>query len=222
MTTGLLLGIAGLAVLDSFNPATIVAVALILLASRRRPVLEALAFVVGAFATVLALGVVVYLGAEAATAAVEGGLVWLRRVAFGLAALLVLVAALRWLRPRHRRAVGLPAWFGPRTALPLGVLMTGADLPNAFPYFVALERLVSADVGAGVAVAVLVGYAALYCLPCLVLLAVGLRSRSGATGRRLEALHARFGSEADLPARPLNALVLALLAAVLAVVAVSA
>ena len=28
--------------------------------------------------------------------------------------------------------------------------MTGADLPNAFPYFIAIERLVSADIGAPV------------------------------------------------------------------------
>ena len=50
MSASLLVGIAGLAALDSFNPATLVAVTLILLGSRRRPVPEALGFVLGASA----------------------------------------------------------------------------------------------------------------------------------------------------------------------------
>lgn len=222
MSPLLLWGIAGLAALDSLNPATIVAVTLILLASRQRPVLEALSFVLGAFATVLALGVAVYVGADAATGAVDDGLVWLRRIAFGLAATLVLVSAARWLRPRRRTAVGLPSWFGPWTAFPLGVLMTGADLPNAFPYFVAIERLVNADIATPAAVAVLAGYAFLYCVPCLILLGIGLRSRHGTTGRRLAALHARFGAEADLPARPAVAVLLGIVACILAAIAATA
>lgn len=222
MTSLLVVSIAGLAALDSLNPATIVAVALILLASRQRPVVEAVAFVVGAFATVLTLGVAVYLGADAATGAVDDGLVWLRRFAFGLAAALVLISAVRSLRPRHRRAVALPTWFGPWTALPLGVLMTGADLPNAFPYFVAIERLVDADVTTPTALLVLAGYAVVYCVPCLILLDIGLRTRNGTTGRRLRALHARFGSEADLPARPGVAVLLGLAACALAAVAATA
>ena len=222
MTPLLLMGIAGLAALDSLNPATIVTVSLILLASRRRPVREALALVSGAFATVLALGIAVYLGSDAAMGAVDGGLVWLRRIAFGLAATLVLMSAVRWLRPRRRKAVGLPSWFGLWTALPLGVLMTGADLPNAFPYLVAIERLVNADVSTPAALGVLAGYAAVYCAPCLVLLGIGLRSRNGTMGRKLAALHARFGSEANLPARPGFAVLLGVLGSALAAVAVTA
>ena len=56
MTAALLVGIAGLAALDSLNPATLVAVALILLGSRRRPVPEALGFVLGAFGSVMTVG----------------------------------------------------------------------------------------------------------------------------------------------------------------------
>ena len=44
--------IAGLAALDSLNPATLVAITLILLSSRRRPLAEAVGCVIGAFATV--------------------------------------------------------------------------------------------------------------------------------------------------------------------------
>ncbi|HYO39189.1 MAG TPA: GAP family protein [Nocardioidaceae bacterium] len=133
MSLALLAAIAGLAALDSLNPATIVAVALILLGSRRRPVREALGFVLGAFGSVLTVGVLVYVGADAAAASLEGALTWLRRAAFGLASLALLVAAVRALRPRRRSAVGLPGWFNPFTAVAAGVVMTGADLPTRSP-----------------------------------------------------------------------------------------
>jgi cytochrome c biogenesis protein CcdA len=199
VTTALLAGIAGLAALDSLNPATLVAVTLILLGSRRRPVTEALSFVLGAFGSVLTVGLVIFLGADAAAATLDDALTWLRSGAFGLAALVLLVSAVRALRPRHRRAVGLPAWFNPFTAVGLGVIMTGADLPNAFPYFIAIERLVNADTTTGVAVLVLAGYAAIYCLPCLLLLAAGL-SNAEPVRRMLRRLHDKFGTAAELPA----------------------
>lgn len=119
MTWLLVAGIAGLAVLDSFNPATLVAVTLILLGPRRRPVAETLGFVAGAFASVLGVG---------------------------LAALMLLISSARALRPRRRAELALPRWFNPATAIGLGVVMTGADLPNAFPYFIAIERLINAQV----------------------------------------------------------------------------
>ncbi len=198
MTPALLAGIAGLALLDALNPATIGGVALILLAPLQRPVACAAAFVAGAYLTVLALGVAVYSGAGAAADAVTGGVTWVRRIALGLAAVLLLLAAVRWLRSRHRRAVTLPAWFGPWTAAPLGVLLTGADLPNAFPYLIAIERLVSAGVPTGQGVAVLAGYALVYCAPCLVLLGLGA-SHGKAVRRRLSGLYERIGTARTVP-----------------------
>lgn len=220
MSWALLAGLAGLAALDSLNPATLVAVVLILLGSRSHPVADTLGFVAGAFGTVLVVGAAVYLGADAASSGVGNGLVWLRRAAFGLAAAVVLLAAVRSLRPRRRREMVLPTWFTPATAAGLGVLMTGADLPNAFPYFIAIERLVGADVGLASALALLAGYALVYCLPCLVLLAIGLRG--GAITRHLRRLHDRFGTASDLPASPKSAAGLAGLALVLAAIAVTA
>ena len=82
---------------------------------------------VGAYLTVPVLGAAVLGGAAAL-----GDTAVVRRVGLTLAAVLVLVAAVRRLRTRHRRAVSLPGWVGPWTAVPLGVLVTGADLPNAF------------------------------------------------------------------------------------------
>jgi cytochrome c biogenesis protein CcdA len=212
VTPALLAGVLGLALLDALNPATIGGVALILLAPVRRPLTSAAAFVAGAYLTVLGLGLAVYAGAGAAADAVTGGIVWVRRIALGLAAVLLLVAAARRLRSRYRSAVTLPSWFGPWTAAPLGVLVTGADLPNAFPYLIAIERLVSADVPAGSGVAVLAGYSVVYCLPCLVLLGLGA-AHGGSVRRRLGAVYERIGSARTVPRSVPAALGLVTLAA---------
>ena len=88
----------------------------------------------------------VYVGAD--TAAAGSGLVWVRRTAFTLAAEALAVAGLRRLRRRIRPAVTVPAWVNPLTAAVLGLFMTGADLPNAFPYLLAIERIADADADA--------------------------------------------------------------------------
>jgi len=174
MTVTLAVAIAGLAALDSLNPATTAGVALILLSPLRRRVASALAFVFGAYVVVLAMGTALFLSAGAAASAVSGGVVWIRRIAFTVAALVLLVAALRRLRDRRRGAAQLPGWFSPWTAAPIGVLVTGADLPNAFPYLIAIERLVTTDVPTGLGILVLALYGVVYCLPCLVLLLLGV------------------------------------------------
>lgn len=221
MTWALLGSLTGLALLDSLNPATLIAVTLILIGSRGRPVAETLGFVTGAFLSVFLLGSIVFLGAGAASAEIDGGLVWIRRGAFGLAALVLLISAVRALRPRYREAIGLPAWFRPSTAIGLGGLMTAADLPNAFPYFIAIERLIDAQVSPVVGLFVLAGYALIYCVPCLVLLTVGLVFGERVQPR-LRKLRDRFGGAGMVPASPRRALVLGLGAALLAAIAVSA
>ncbi|SHF68376.1 GAP family protein [Geodermatophilus nigrescens] len=195
----LLWSLAGLALLDSLNPATIVGVAVILLSPAARPAPLALAYVAGAFATVLAVGAALYLGAGALAGALDGGTVWIRRGALGLAAVLLLVAAVRRLRTRPRRPVRLPRWFGIWTAAPAGVLVTAADLPNAFPYLVAIERMLASAVPPGPALLLLAGYALVYCLPCLVLLAAGL-AHGDRVRRRLRALRSRAAGDGTVAA----------------------
>ncbi|MFD6418676.1 GAP family protein [Streptomyces sp. NPDC060194] len=221
MTAALLAGIAGLALLDALNPATIAGVALLLLAPVARPVRTAAGFTVGAYLTVLGLGVLVYLGADAAADAVGDGLVWLRRTAFTVAALALAVAGLRRLRPRVRPAVTVPSWVNPLTAAGLGFLMTGADLPNAFPYFIAIERIVNADVGTASALLVIAGYALVYCLPCLLLLAAGA-THGDRVRRRLGSLYARLGAEKEQPRSVPIALGHLVVAAGVAAIAVAA
>lgn len=177
MSAELLALIAGLALLDSLNPATIVAVALILLTAQRRPALTAAAVVVGAALTVATVGAVLFLSAGAVAGAVDGVLIGLRVVAFGAAGTALVIAGVRRLRDRPRRPLELPPWFSPATALPFGVIVTAADLPNAFPYFIAIERMLAADTDVTTGLLVIAVYAVIYCVPCLVLLGVGLVSR---------------------------------------------
>ncbi len=177
MSAELLALIAGLALLDSLNPATMVAVALILLTAQRRPALTAAAVVVGAALTVATVGAVLFLSAGAVAGAVDGVLIGLRVVAFGAAGTALVIAGVRRLRDRPRRPLELPPWFSPATALPFGVMVTAADLPNAFPYFIAIERMLAADTDVATGLLVIAVYAVIYCVPCLVLLGVGLVSR---------------------------------------------
>ncbi len=218
LTVGLLAAIAGLAAVDSLNPATIAGVALILLAPVRRPGTTALAYVAGAYLVVLAVGTGLFIGSGQLGAAVQGAATGVRRVALLLAALILLVGAIRRLRTRTRSAVVLPRWFGPWTAGPLGVLATGADLPNAFPYLIAIERLNAAHVPTGTGVAVLAIYALVYCLPCLVLLIAGLVWRGRITAP-LQRVYERLGAERVLRRSLPAAAGLLLLSVVVAVLA---
>ena len=191
MAWPLLAGIAGLALLDSLNPATIAAVALVLLLAQHRPVLSAVAVAAGAYLTVSGVGLLVFFSAGAAAEAVNGVVVGLRFLAFGLAGFSLIVAGVRRLRDRPRKRVRLPDWFSPATAIGLGAGMTAADLPNAFPYFIAIERLLNAHVSGFTGVAVIAGYAAIYCLPCVILVVIGSVAHDKVRGR-LQRLVARF------------------------------
>lgn len=184
----------GLAALDSLNPATIAGVTLILLTPVRRPVLSAAAYVTGAYLVVLAVGAGLLVGSAELGQVVSGAASWVRRGALLLAALILVVSAARRLRTRTRPAVALPSWFGPWTAAPLGILVTGADLPNAFPYLVAIERLSAAQVPTGTGLVVLALYAVVYCLPCLFLLVAGLAWQERVTAR-LRWVYDRLGGE---------------------------
>lgn len=193
MTPALIAGIAGLALLDSLNPATIIAVTLVLIAAPRRPAVIAGAAVLGAALTVFTAGAALFLTAGAAAGAVDGIVIGLRFVAFGAAGIALVLAGIRRLRDRARRTMELPSWFSPATALPFGVLLTAADLPNAFPYFIAIERMVATEVPLGVGLATLAGYTVIYCLPCLILLVVGL-THGPQVRERLQRLVDRFGT----------------------------
>ncbi|MFC7484328.1 hypothetical protein ACFQX7_35855 [Luedemannella flava] len=122
----------------------------------------------------------------------------MRRIAFTVAAVALAVAGLRRLRARIRPAVTVPGWVNPLSAALLGLVSTGADLPNAFPYFIAIERMVNADVGTTRSLMIIAGYALVYCLPCLLLLIAGA-TRGDRVRRRLGGLYERLGAEKKQP-----------------------
>lgn len=170
--------------------------------------------VLGAALTVFVAGATLFLSAGAAAGAVEGIVVGLRFVAFGAAGIALVIAGIRRLRDRPRRAIELPSWFSTWTALPFGVLLTAADLPNAFPYFIAIERMVATDVPVGMGLATLAGYTVIYCLSCLILLAVGL-AHGPRVRERLQRLVDRLGTGTAKRSVPL-AIMLTLIGAAVA------
>lgn len=193
VTSELLLSIAGLALLDSLNPATIVTVTLILLAAPKRAGLIALSAVIGAAVTVFAVGATIFLSAGAAAGAVDAIIVGLRFLAFGAAGIYLIYSGVKRFRDRERKVISLPEWFSPAKASPFGVLVTGADLPNAFPYFISIERMVTNEVNQSSGLLIILGYTLIYCLPCLILLLVGTLSRE-ATRNWLERLVSKLGT----------------------------
>lgn len=199
MTLALLVSIVGLALLDSLNPATIGGVALILLAPGTGQARTATAFVAGAYATVATAGVLVLFAAATLGGAIENGLSVVRSITLTAAAIAVAVAGLRRLRPHHRASLQLPGWLNARTAPALAVLVTAADLPNAFPYLIAIERLITAQVPTSLALMTIAMYALIYCLPCLLLLLIGV-SHGERVRSRLSRVYDRFGSARNVPA----------------------
>jgi cytochrome c biogenesis protein CcdA len=182
MTTELVLGLVGLALLDSINTSTLFLVMVILLMGRR-PVASGVAYTIGATLSFFGLALGLYFGASAAEANISDAARWIRRGTFALLALWLLSLAYKRLRDRPRKPFTLPGWFRPVTALPIGVAATIADLPNAFPLFIAVERLVSAEVGSEPGVLAWVGYTVVYAAPIVVVLILG--ATQGERARRV-------------------------------------
>nr|WP_240895575.1 GAP family protein [Kineococcus siccus] len=188
------LALVGLALLDALNTSALLLAVAALLAAPRRPVVTALACVAGAAAAFAVLGVALYLGAAAAEAAVAGGLPAVRRAGLVLLAVLLLVHAVRRARRRPGRVPDLTRWASPAAAAGLGVLGALSDLPTAFPFLLAVERLVSADVTTTTALLALLGYVVVLSLPALVVVRVVAAHREGARSL-LEGLLARLGAK---------------------------
>lgn len=172
MTGELVLTLIGLALLDSLNTSTLFFVMVVLLTARS-PIRSAVAYAAGAAGSFFGLACGLYAGALAAEAVVVNLAQWLRRGTLVLLALWLVYLGFKRLRDRPRKPLLLPAWFGPLTAFPIGAVATVADLPNAFPLFIAIERLTSAPIEGPVWVLALAGYVAAYALPIGLVIVVG-------------------------------------------------
>ena len=174
MTATLALTLVGLALIDSVNVSTLKTVAIILLVARR-PTATGWMYAIGALVSFMALAFALYFGAQAASEVVAEFSLWVRRIIYVVLAVAFVVFGVRKLKTRQRGGIPkLPAWINPYTGILLGALATVADIFNAFPLFLALDRIVEVDVSAGTAVLTLVVYSLIYILPTFALLGLGL------------------------------------------------
>lgn len=216
MDLGLLASLAGLAVLDSLNTSTMLAVVVVVLTARR-PTAAGWAYLIGATLAFYAVAGTLLLGASAAEDALAGFSLWARRTIFATLALFLAWLGRRRLRTRPRRPpIRLPSWVTPWSAVGIGALTTASDLPSAFPLFFAVSRIVDAPLGIAQGSALLAGYTVVYALPALGALWFGLRFNDRMRDR-LERFADGYG-KGEVPAsRPIAALYFAAAAASAAV-----
>lgn len=190
LSLGLLLGLAGLALLDAVVTSTIyVTVAILLLA--RRPGPTSIAYAVGQLGSFFLLTLMLYFGSTYMAELLDSFTLWARRLILVAAAIFFVVLAIRRLRARPRHGLHLPRWINPWTALPFGVMLMLFDLPFSFPMLLAVERLVDTGVDAGSATWILAGYTVVSSLPTVLLILVGLTFRQRVRGF-LERITHRF------------------------------
>ncbi|WP_424467239.1 GAP family protein [Pseudoclavibacter helvolus] len=217
MSGGLIAALVGLAVVDSLNLSTIAVVILILL-TVQRPVATGWVYAAGAVVTFFGLTMLVYFGASFAGTLVEDLASWMRRIIFVGFGMLFVVFGVRRFRTRERRGYPLLRWVNPLSAFPLGVVATIADLPNAFPMFFAVERLIDAEVAAPTAVAALAGYTVIYAVPTVLALVLGIVFKGRPRDRFREVYDRLTGGEVKA-SRPMAALHFVLAAACFVVAA---
>lgn len=190
MTITLFITLFGLAVVDSINTSTIWLVILILLTARR-PIATGWAYTAGAMSLFFIFAITLFLGAATAGTFVEDISVWMRRLILVALTVFFVVMAVRRLKTRVRKMPVAPKWVNPLMALPLGLIATLSDLPNAFPLFIAVERLIASGVDNITGVAILAGYTVIYALPTLAILVGGIFFRKRIM-KRLQNFMRRF------------------------------
>ncbi|MFN8378565.1 MAG: GAP family protein [Anaerolineae bacterium] len=182
----LLLVLLPIAVVDSFNPTATAMIVLLL--AMPKPVARVSAAIAGFGLAYFAFGVLVVLGASSLIAQVSAWfaspppLYYLFQLVLGLA---LLAFAVRQFRARSDggEQVEVPStrWLGsPVVAFGLGAALNISELPTAFPYLAALERVTLSGVGVAGVVLALAAYAFIFVLPLLIILLLYVRLRERA------------------------------------------
>ena len=187
----LLILLIPIALLDSLNP-TAIGVIIVLLAMPK-PVPRVIAAIAGFGFAYFAFGVMVVLGAGNLIAQVSGWFSeWFSNpppvlyvLQLALAAGLFYYFFRQWRKQPNPAAAAAPSrsvrWAAtPAAAFALGAALNASELPTAFPYLAALERVTASRVIAVEAVVALLIYAVIFVLPLILILALYLRLRERA------------------------------------------
>lgn len=158
-----------LGLLDSLNPATIIA--MVFLLSTTQPLPRTVSFLLGVGVTYFICGLLVHLGFSSVFDYVQNFLAstwgYVARALLGV----VLVITSLWLYYRKSETnTKTPTAIHPVATFIFGVTSTISDMPTAFPYLVALERISAANTDLITTLFLLLYYNILYALPALILL----------------------------------------------------
>jgi cytochrome c biogenesis protein CcdA len=168
-----------LGLLDSLNPATIIA--MVFLLSTTNPLPRTISFLLGVGVTYFVCGLLIHFGFSSVFDYAQNFLAstW----GYVVKALLgvVLVVTSSWLcYKKSETNTKTPTAIHPAATFIFGVTSTVSDMPTAFPYLVALERISTINPDFITTFIFLVYYNILYALPALVLLFSYLLARKHA------------------------------------------
>ena len=166
MTLGLLLLLAGLSVLDSLSPATIIVTIVVLLSSGRRSWLLLAIYWGTIAAAYFVLGIVLMLGLGAAFAAIDETVgVWVQAVIGA-----VMLVGSFFIKPSEPRDQSPRLRvLTPGGMLALGLGTWGLEAATAVPYFAAITMMTSASIPPAQWLIVLLGYVTVMMLPGVVI-----------------------------------------------------
>lgn len=158
-----------LGLVDSLNPATIIA--MVFLLSTAQPLPRTLSFLLGVGTTYFLCGLLIHLGFGAVFDYIQnffkgtGG--YIAKAVLGV----VLVGSSLYLHYKPQSTdFKTPTSIHPGATFVFGAVSTISDMPTAFPYLVALERISTINPDTFITLGLLFYYNILYALPALVLL----------------------------------------------------
>jgi cytochrome c biogenesis protein CcdA len=178
VTIPFLLGIAGLAIVDSLNPSLFIAQFYLL--TTPKPVPRILTYILGIFVAYLAGGLVILLGLREVIGRIATDTPPLLSIGLQLViGLGLLFAALRISgAPRPPEEAKKPRLLAPWFTFFFGMLVNLNELTTALPYFVALERMSAQGLETVSTIVVLVAYNIVFCLPLLAFLWLFMANRA--------------------------------------------
>ncbi|MGL4608923.1 MAG: GAP family protein [Trueperaceae bacterium] len=176
----ILIAITLLGLLDSLNPATIIA--MVFLLSTANPSPRTISFLLGVGITYFVCGLLVHFGLSSVFDYVQTFLAstwgYVSRAVLGVG----LVGASLWLYyKKSESSTKTPTAIHPLATFFFGVTSTISDMPTAFPYLVALERISTINPDFITTFILLLYYNILYALPALILLFSYLIAKKHAT-----------------------------------------